>query len=246
MAVVEDLPIIDVILADINAVVPNVSSLVSSYRLLVGAAEEIHRTPGVPLEIFQRAVLRYDRAGTLIDVLLELLCCKIAFASNFLSTICAPIDLPRLFANESDADFTPKQTAEQIVVIEVLRLILACLCEQNTCFGPPPPGIGCPPVPPLDCLISPTAIPAPAKTGAQPLVSDADAESLLNEIAPKILTNLTNLTNPPNPTTQPTTPTTSTGSATTASPATSRPPETETPLRRKHYAKGTAIRKPIT
>lgn len=246
MAVNEDISIIDVILADINAVVPNFSSLVSSYRLLVGSAEEIHRTPGVPIEIFQRSVLRYDRAGTLIDLLLELLCCKIAFASNFLSTVCAPIDLPRYFVNESDAEYTPQHTAEQIVFIELLRLLLTSLCEQSSCFGPPPPGIGCPPVPP-HCLIPPSATPAPATDQTHgPNDLDADAADLLSEIAPEILTNLTNLTNTTNPSTQPTTPTIPTGSATTASSTAPTRPDLEPPLRRKHYTKGTAIRKPIT
>ena len=66
-------PIIDLILADINAVIPNLSSLVASYRLLVGASEEIHRTPEVCPEVFERAVRRADNAGTIIDLFLELL-----------------------------------------------------------------------------------------------------------------------------------------------------------------------------
>ena len=76
-------PILDTIIADINAIVPQYSSIVSSYRLLVGSAEEISRMPGVPREIYERAVCRYDRAGTLIDILQELLCCKIRFWRSF-------------------------------------------------------------------------------------------------------------------------------------------------------------------
>lgn len=234
----DDLPIIDLVLADINAVVPNFSSLVASYRLLVGSAEEIKRTPGVPTEIFQRSVLRYDRAGTLIDILLELLCCKIAFASKFLGTVCAPIDLPRYFANDSEADYTLQHTAEQVLLIELLRLILSSLCEQGPCFGPPPPGIGCPPIPAPCCPTLPTAKPAPVKQGTTAI--DEDAGDLINEIAPEILTNLTNITNQ-----QPTTPTTPIGAPTSSGQVTSSR-HLDPPLRRKHYAKGTTIRKPNT
>ena len=236
----DDLPIIDLVLADINAVVPNFSSLVASYRLLVGSAEEIKRTPGVPTEIFQRAVLRYDRTGTLIDIFQELLCCKIAFASKFLGTVCAPIDLPRYFANDSEADYTLQHTAEQVLLIELVRLILSSLCEQSPCFGPPPPGIGCPPVPAPCCPIPPTATPAQANQGPSDL--DEDAADLLNEIAPEILTNLSNIVAPA---TQPTTATTPIGSTTTAGQVTSSR-HLDPPLRRKHYAKGTIIRKPNT
>ncbi len=117
-------PIINTILSDVNAVIPNLQSLVSSYRLLVGAAEEIHRTPNTPIDIFQRAVERADRSGTLIDILLELLCCKILFSSEFLSVTCAPVDLFRLLSNRTDATDTPFNTAEQILQLEALRLLM--------------------------------------------------------------------------------------------------------------------------
>ena len=194
----EDIDIIDLILADINAVIPNFTSLVSSYRLLVGSAEEFRRTNGVPLEVFQRAVVRSDRAGTLIDILLELLCCKIVYASRFLGTICAPIDLPRYIANDSIADYTPQRTAEQVLVIEAIRLFLASLCEESPCFGEPPPGIGCPQPPPLPCPPVPATPAQPALTNGkqtsqeEPL--DADAQDLINEIAPVLLTDLTDTT----------------------------------------------------
>ena len=70
--------IINTILADVNAIIADLQQLVSSYRLLVGAAEEIHRTPEVPHDILVRSVERFDRVGTLIDIIVELLCCKIA------------------------------------------------------------------------------------------------------------------------------------------------------------------------
>lgn len=129
--------IIDTILSDIIAVIPNFSSLVSSYRLLVGGAEEIRRTPGVPFEIFERAVIRYDRAGTLIDIFLELLCCKIAFSSQFLAITCAPVDIVRLLANCFSLEDDTCSTAEQIIILELLRQAMDRNCQES-CFGPPP------------------------------------------------------------------------------------------------------------
>jgi len=139
-------PIIDLILADINAVIPNLSSLVASYRLLVGASEEIHRTPEICHDVFERAVRRADNAGTVIDLFLELLCCKVAFSSEFLKISCAPVDLFRLLANGTTNTDTPFRTAEQVVEIEALRRILerchhrkCCLPEQEVLCAPPHP-----------------------------------------------------------------------------------------------------------
>ncbi len=127
-------PIIDLILADINAVIPNLSSLVASYRLLVGASEEIHRTPEICPEVFERAVRRADNAGTLIDIFLELLCCKVAFSSDFLKISCAPVDLFRLLANKSPTTDVPFHTAEQVVEMEALRRLLDCCHHRGSCL----------------------------------------------------------------------------------------------------------------
>ncbi len=124
-------PIVNTILADVNAIIPNFSSLVSSYRLLVGSAEEIHRIPGVPEDIFIRSVERFDHTGTLIDILLELLCCKISYSSDFLGITCAPIDLFRLLTNRTDVTDTPYRTGDQILQLEVLRRAL------DKCRGTP-------------------------------------------------------------------------------------------------------------
>ena len=148
-------PIIDLILADINAVIPNLSSLVASYRLLVGASEEIHRTPEVCPEVFERAVRRADNAGTLIDVFLELLCCKIAFSSDFLKISCAPVDLFRLLANPTAKTDIPSHTAEQVVEMEALRRILEKCHPQHSCLPnhtvvcPKPPSSSPSPSPPI-------------------------------------------------------------------------------------------------
>ncbi|WP_094603040.1 hypothetical protein SPSIL_000630 [Sporomusa silvacetica DSM 10669] len=168
--------IINTILGDITGVIPNFSSLVSSYRLLVGSAEEIHRTPGVPFEIFERAVIRFDRAGTLIDILLELLCCKIAFSSQFLAVTCAPVDIIRLLANCGTLEDDSCRTAEQIVILELLRQVLDHHCHDYSCFGPPPEGIT-PSTPP------PTP-PAPVKKKIEPVIQ-SDLEST-NELETEV------------------------------------------------------------
>lgn len=156
-------PIINTILGDVNAVIPNLQSLVSSYRLLVGAAEEIHRTPNTPPEIFQRALERADRSGTLIDILLELLCCKILFSSEFLSVTCAPVDLFRLLSNRSDATDTPFNTAEQILQLEALRLLM-----KKFQYKPDSP------IPPNKYWENPTPPPSDAANNNGP----ADADSV--------------------------------------------------------------------
>ena len=122
-------PILDVIIADVHALVPNLASLASTYRLLVGSAEEIGRIPGVPIEVYERAIIRFDQAGTLIDIIQALLCCKIKFLAEFLSTTCAPIDVFSLAQNPIEDN-----TIEQIVEVEVLRRVLKCFCKENSCF----------------------------------------------------------------------------------------------------------------
>lgn len=164
MATTTQQTIINTILGDIIGVIPNFSSLVSSYRLLVGAAEEIRRTPGMPFEIFERAVIRSDRAGTLIDILLELLCCKITFSSQFLAVTCAPVDIFRLLANCRSLNDNSFLTAEQIIILELLRQAMDNNCHDS-CFGPPPEGIT-PPIPagpptPAAPVAPPKPIPAP-------------------------------------------------------------------------------------
>ena len=146
-------PIIDLILSDINAVIPNLSSLVASYRLLVGASEEIHRTPDLCPEVFERAITRADNAGTLIDVFLELLYCKIAFSSEFLKISCAPVDLFRLLANRTAATDNPLHTAEQVVEMEVLRRILD-KCHHKGSYLPQH-NVVCPKPPDLDPITGP-------------------------------------------------------------------------------------------
>ena len=140
-------PIIDLILADVNALLSSLSLVVTSYRLLVGGAEEIRRTPDVCPEVFERAIRRADNAGTLIDIILDVLYCKISFSSDFLKISGAPVDLFRLLANPSTATDIPFHTAQQVVEIEVLRRILEqCIPappsipeHREVCLKPPIP-----------------------------------------------------------------------------------------------------------
>jgi hypothetical protein len=168
-------PIIDLILADINAVIPNLSSLVASYRLLVGASEEIHRTPEVCPEVFERAVRRADNAGTLIDIFLELLCCKVAFSSDFLQISCAPVDLFRLLANKSTSTDVPFHTAEQVVEMEALRRILDCCHHRKPCL-------------PDNEVVCPKPPSAPPKPQPQPSPPNSD----ISEVEAVALVSLVN------------------------------------------------------
>ena len=127
-------PIIDLILADVNPLLTNLSILVTSYRLLVGGAEEFRRTPDVCPEVFERAIRRADNAGTLIDIFLDVLYCKISFSSDFLKISGAPVDLFRLLANPSVTTDIPFQTAQQVVEIEILRRILEVLLQEPPCI----------------------------------------------------------------------------------------------------------------
>jgi len=163
------LPIVDAILADVNAVIPNFSSLVASYRLLVGSAEEIRRIQGVPPEIFKRAVVRFDRAGTLIDILLELLCCKITFSSDFLSITCAPVDIFRDLATCDPCNTdTPCRTAEQIVLLEVIRQSLEKCGYYKPCFPPEDYNIQTPPEAPPTPPTTPVSPAPPPPAPASP------------------------------------------------------------------------------
>jgi hypothetical protein len=133
----QQLPIIDTIMTDINAIIPNFSSLVSSYRLLVGATEEIEKQKKIPEDIYWRAVDRFDNAGTLIDIMLELLCCKISFSAEFLTVTCAPVDIFRLLVNPEQATDTPFHTAEEILQLEALRRLVNKTRKKTSYFECP-------------------------------------------------------------------------------------------------------------
>lgn len=170
-------PIIDLILADINAVIPNLSSLVASYRLLVGASEEIHRTPEICPEVFERAVRRADNAGTLIDIFLELLYYKLEFSSDFLKVSCAPVDLFRLLANPITGTDIPHRTAEQVVEMEALRRIMEKCHRQHECL------------PKHSVVVCPGSKPSPPKA-QEAQEAQATPDSDIQEVEATLLTTL--------------------------------------------------------
>lgn len=178
--------IIDTILADVNAIVPNFSALVNSYRLLVGSAEEIHRIPGVTNDVYARAIERFDRSGVLIDILIDLLCCKITFSSEFLALTCAPVDLFRLLANPQDTADTPHEVAEEIVLLEVVRRARECLRNGYglpPCTPPhwPPYTFGTSCVPP----VPPPPPPIPPETPGLPPCFEPRPEALPKKTKPE-------------------------------------------------------------
>jgi hypothetical protein len=129
----------ETILIDVNAIVPIVAALVASYRLLIGGAEEIQRTPGMPDLVFRRAVDRVDLSGLLIDRLLELLACKIPFSADILGVSCAPLDLFRLLGEQETSLLDNRQLAEQLAAAEALRRIFAKKSAQRPIGSETPP-----------------------------------------------------------------------------------------------------------
>jgi hypothetical protein len=173
----DETSIIDSILSDVNAIIPNFFTLTESYRLLVGAAEEISNIPSVPFEIFERSLIRCDRTGALIDILLELLCCKIKFSSQFLSVTSAPVDIIEQLAS---CDSSSRQTAEAIVLIEAMRRLLDNMDKNGSCFGPPPVIKPFPPQPPKAKPFSQAFVPPelkPEKELSNEIIANIENES---------------------------------------------------------------------
>lgn len=169
--------LIDLILADVNAVLPNFNGLVSSYRLLVGAAEEIRRTRDVCPDVFERAVRRFDNAGNLIDVLLELLCCKIVFSSELLKVTCGPVDLVRYLLTCLDGEDTPCRSAESVVGLAALKKLQDSFCCEHYCLPDRPVVCPGPPLPP-------TPKPTPSST-----ITSVNDNDIAQVVETEILTN---------------------------------------------------------
>ncbi len=184
--------IIDTILADVNAIVPTYVSLVNAHRLLVGSAEETRRIGGVTADAVARAIERFDRSGVLIDILIDLLCCKIAFSSEFLAVTCAPVDIFRLLANRFDAADAPHMVAEEILVLEVVRRAQERLrgvgpvpsCTPpggppfdfaTSFYAPPPPPP--PPIPPEPPFAPPCFVPVSNGASEAAAISESVAET---------------------------------------------------------------------
>ncbi|SEM27792.1 hypothetical protein SAMN04488698_10116 [Candidatus Frackibacter sp. WG12] len=58
--------------SDFNLLAQSLYSLTNSYRLFVGAAEELTRTPSVSEETINAAIARSSRLGNILDILLLL------------------------------------------------------------------------------------------------------------------------------------------------------------------------------
>ena len=154
----DPVPLIDLILSDINALLPHFNGLVSSYRLLVGAAEEIHRTPEICPDVFERAVVRFDNAGTLLDVLLELLCCKIIFSSDLLQVTGGPVDFIRHLLSCLNGEDTPCRSAQTIAGLAALRRLQSQVSSSSYCFSDHPVVCPRPPAPPSPPIAPPSII----------------------------------------------------------------------------------------
>lgn len=163
----EPVPLIDLILSDIKALLPQFNGLVSSYRLLVGAAEEIHRTPDICPAVFERAVVRFDNAGTLLDVLLELLCCKIVFSSDLLQVTGGPVDLVRHLLSCLDGADTPCRSAQTVAGLAALRRLQNQVSSSSYCISDHPVVCPRPPAPPSLPIAPPS------------IISDSDISDLI-------------------------------------------------------------------
>lgn len=85
-----------ILFSDVNALTAVMDSLTANYRLLVGAAEELTRTPGAGQRTINLALDRVDNTGTLIDIVIFTLFIKLDFVAEVLSVSGIPINL--LFA----------------------------------------------------------------------------------------------------------------------------------------------------
>lgn len=84
---------IPVLFEDVNALVSVFNSLTDNYRLLVGAAEELTRTPGASQQAVNLALERVYNTGSLIDITLLALAVKLDFVAEVLAVTGIPLNL---------------------------------------------------------------------------------------------------------------------------------------------------------
>ena len=84
---------ISILFRDVNELLEVMNSLTNNYRLLVGAAEELTRIPGVTQQSINYALDRADNTGTLIDLIIFTLAVKLDFVSEVLNETSLPLDL---------------------------------------------------------------------------------------------------------------------------------------------------------
>lgn len=72
----------DIILGDVDSLIEKFTLLTDSYRLLVGATEELTRTPAVGENIIDSSVCRTALLGNILDQLLVAI--QIALIADFI------------------------------------------------------------------------------------------------------------------------------------------------------------------
>lgn len=93
MAAKDSIDVLELLFSDINALLNVMNQLTDNYRLLVGAAEELTRTPGVGQRTINLAIDRADNTGTLIDIVIFTLFIKLEFTADVLDDTGIPLEL---------------------------------------------------------------------------------------------------------------------------------------------------------
>lgn len=111
--------LINTILTDVTALTLTYRDLALAYFYITEGLGNLLIIKDAPPEIIDCAIERADKSGKLIDLLSELLFCKLSFSSDFLGISCAPVDLLRDLAQCKY--YNENQSAEQILQMELIR-----------------------------------------------------------------------------------------------------------------------------
>ncbi len=83
----------DLLFSDVTPLLNVMNQLTEDFRLLVGSAEELTRTPGVNQRTVNQAIDRVENTGTLIDLTIVSLYVKILFVTDVMDTTGLPLTL---------------------------------------------------------------------------------------------------------------------------------------------------------
>ncbi len=111
--------VINTILTDVTALTLTYRDLALAYFYITEGLGNLLIAKEVSPGIINRAVERADMSGKLLDLLSDLLFCKLSFSSDFLGISCAPVDLLRDLAQWQYCN--KNQTPEQILQMELVR-----------------------------------------------------------------------------------------------------------------------------
>ena len=89
----DGIDVIELLFSDVNPLLNVMNQLTDNYRLLVGAAEELTRTPGASQRMVNQALDRVENTGTLIDLVIVSLFIKILFVTEVLDATGLPLTL---------------------------------------------------------------------------------------------------------------------------------------------------------